>query len=354
MSGALSSPDVVLVAYQSALLGCSTQPHLIESKLYPSSFYVNRVSIPILTERPETVIEDSVSAAAGLRWGVERRLEFIEFRLYWEGRINRSDLTEFFGVSVPQASKDLSQYQELAPGNMDYDKSEKRYSASPNFQPRFLRPDPDRYLAQLRSVADDIVPLDETWLGNPPDLGAMPIPHRRVDASVLRALLRCVRDRKSVEVEYQSMNPKRAIAQWRRITPHAFGSDGLRWHVRAYCHIDNSFKDFLLSRCLKQRDIAAPGASASDDAEWQSTIEVKLIPNPKLSDEQKAVIATEFEMQDGGTTLPIRRALLYYFSRRLRIDVADLLNNPVEVPVVVENRGVFDKALAEAMSKLGV
>ena len=66
-------------------------------------------------------------ATSSLRWGVERRLEFIEFRLFWEGWINRGDLTRFFGVSVPQASKDLSQYQELAPGNMEYDKSERRY-----------------------------------------------------------------------------------------------------------------------------------------------------------------------------------------------------------------------------------
>ena len=36
--------------------------------------------------------------AAALKWGVERRLEFIEFRLFWEGSINRADLVEFFGV----------------------------------------------------------------------------------------------------------------------------------------------------------------------------------------------------------------------------------------------------------------
>ena len=28
--------------------------------------------------------------ARNLRWGVEQRLEFIEFRLFWEGGINRS------------------------------------------------------------------------------------------------------------------------------------------------------------------------------------------------------------------------------------------------------------------------
>ena len=31
-------------------------------------------------------------------WGVERRLEFIEFRLFWEGRVNRADLIDTFGV----------------------------------------------------------------------------------------------------------------------------------------------------------------------------------------------------------------------------------------------------------------
>ena len=53
-----------------------------------------------------------------LRWGVEQRLEFIEFRLFWEGGVNRSDITRYFGVSVPQASKDLSQYQAIAPDNI--------------------------------------------------------------------------------------------------------------------------------------------------------------------------------------------------------------------------------------------
>ena len=45
---------------------------------------------------------------AELRWGVEQRLEFIEFRLFWEGHVNRSDLMDQFGVSVNQASTDLN------------------------------------------------------------------------------------------------------------------------------------------------------------------------------------------------------------------------------------------------------
>ena len=47
---------------------------------------------------------EATAPAEPLRWGTERRLEFIDFRLYWEGRVNRADLTREFGISVPQAS----------------------------------------------------------------------------------------------------------------------------------------------------------------------------------------------------------------------------------------------------------
>src|SRR3954451_3097174 len=94
--------------------------------------------------------------AAGLNWGVERRLEFIEFRLFWEGGVNRSDIINMFGVSVPQASKDLTLYQERAPANAVYDKRAKRYVAGAGFTPIFLNPDPGGYLSRLRSLADGL------------------------------------------------------------------------------------------------------------------------------------------------------------------------------------------------------
>lgn len=42
--------------------------------------------------------------AKGFRWELEQRLEFIEYRLFWEGGSNRSDLVDEVGVSVAQAS----------------------------------------------------------------------------------------------------------------------------------------------------------------------------------------------------------------------------------------------------------
>jgi len=44
------------------------------------------------------------------------------------------------------------------------------------------------------------------------------------------------------------------------------------------------------------------------------------------------------------------KALLYYFQKRLRLDVGGEQDKPQETPVVVSNRAAFDAALAEAMA----
>ncbi|MCR8726682.1 helix-turn-helix transcriptional regulator [Frigidibacter sp. ROC022] len=285
-----------------------------------------------------------------MRWGVEKRLEFIEFRLFWEGGINRADIIDQFGVSVPQASKDLTLYEEKAPGNLRYDKSAKRYRASDAFKPVFLEPDASAYLAHLRTSATTLDGPEESWLAAAPEFDAMPVPHRSIDVSVLRELLTAIRESKSLEIRYQSMNPNRSAPEWRRISPHALGNDGLRWHVRAFCHVDSKFKDFILSRCLKTRNPNIAGASAADDILWNEHFTVELSPNPALSENQQAVIAHDYAMSGDSAKVPIRKALLYYFQKRLRLDVADKLDNPHEIPVVVANRVEFDAALDEAMA----
>lgn len=289
--------------------------------------------------------------SAGLRWGVERRLEFIEFRLYWEGGINRSDIREFFGVSVPQASKDLSLYQEMAPHNLAYDKSNKIYLAANNFEPKFLKPDPDQYLQQLRHVAEDGVPVDETWLASAPSHDCMPIPHRRVKPEVLRTIVDAIRTGKSLNIEYHSMNPHRSGPQWRGISPHAIAHDGFRWHVRAFCHIDQVFKDFVLSRCVDCKKSGPPEASGKDDFLWHEIFDVELMPNPNLTEAKQEIIAYDYEMLGMRLTLHIRKALLYYFQKWLRLDIEDPLSKPDAAPIVIANVKAFDKALTETMGR---
>jgi len=279
------------------------------------------------------------------RWGTDQRLEFIEFRLYWDGAVNRSDITSQFGVSVPQASHDLTLYRELAGENIHYDSSGKRYEPTPSFQPKFLKPNAERYLAQMRAIADSVIDLSETSLGELPDLGVMPIPRRRVEPRILRSLLQAVRSRQSIAIEYQSMNDGRPDPAWRHISPHAFGHDGLRWHVRAFCHIEEVFKDFIISRCLSIGETGPAQGSPESDKDWTTFFKVILKPNPKLSPAQRKVVALDYGMEDGVCAVPIRMALLYYFDKRLRLDVAERKDRPKETPVVIHNRKEYDAAL---------
>jgi hypothetical protein len=282
------------------------------------------------------------------RWGTEQRLEFIEFRLFWEGGVNRGDITAHFGVSVPQASNDLSLYKELAGANIRYDSSEKRYLPTPEFQPKFLKLNAERYLTQLKAIGDGVTQLSETWIVNCPDVDAMPIPNRRVEPQTLKTLLRAIRGQRSIEIHYQSMNPRRPEPIWRRITPHAFGHDGLRWHVRAFCHMEDKFKDFIISRCRDLRGEGEPGADAAEDTQWRTFINVVLEPNPALTESQRHTIALDYDMPEGRAIVAVRYALLYYFNKRLRLDVWKHLDDPKESPIVIVNREEFDVAVKAA------
>ncbi|CAK0747715.1 WYL domain-containing protein [uncultured Gammaproteobacteria bacterium] len=255
--------------------------------------------------------------ARSLRWGIEQRLEFIEFRLFWEGGVNRGDIIEAFDVSVPQASKDLTLYQEQAPENAIYDKSAKRYVAGERFQPRFLKPDPHNYLSRLRSVSEGLVDLSSSWISELPSIDIALSPKRDIAPAVLRALLAAVRDGRSIDVLYQSMSKLRPEPMWRRVTPHAFGFDGFRWHTRAFCHLDNRFKDFLLPRVLEVGAVATPGASGTDDQLWQTSFDVVICPHPALTDSQKVVVAKDYGMDDGHGVLWVRYAMLFYVLKRL-------------------------------------
>ena len=258
------------------------------------------------------------SSKPGLRWGVTQRLEFIEFRLFWEGYVNRSDLMQQFGLSVNQASADLNRYIGIAPENMVYDKSARTYVPGPEFNPHFLKPDASRYLAQIRSVADGFLNRGDSWIANLPSFASAPTPARDVSPVTLRSVVGAIRRSEEIEVKYQSLsNPD---PYWRWIAPHAIAFDGFCWHTRAFCLTDESFKNFLLSRITKIRGSRDSKVSADNDGEWHSEITLVVGPHPELSESQAKVIALDYGMRGGKAKIKVRRALLYYALRRLGLD----------------------------------
>ncbi len=61
-----------------------------------------------------------------MTWAQERRLDFIDDRLFTTGEINRADLAAYFDLTVQQASADFGRFADLDP-HFTYNLSQKRY-----------------------------------------------------------------------------------------------------------------------------------------------------------------------------------------------------------------------------------
>ena len=254
------------------------------------------------------------------RWGQERRLEFIDFRLLWERKLNRSDLTSFFGISVPQASLDFATYQELAPENMAYDRTLKAYVAGPDFKPVLTNPDPGHYLNELlqRGIGN-IAPTD-SFIGWAPPVASLPSPTRQVDQQILIKLIRALQVGEAVDVDYRSMTNFDEPAV-RTIFPISFAHDGFRWHTRAFCFKSEAFKDFVLGRINALKASFAPPSEVPEDVEWETFIDVVIGPNPSYPPQKRKAIEHDYQMVNGEARLRARKAQLYYLNRRLNLNL---------------------------------
>jgi hypothetical protein len=276
-----------------------------------------------------------VDEKPNLRWGVERKLEFIEFRLFWEGSVNRSDIIETFNVSVNQASTDLNRYIALAPDNINYDKSARAYVRASVFKPLFLRPDASLYLSQVRSVAEGIVEKEDAWIGNLPAFDAAPSPARGIDPVVLRSIVTAIRRHEAIHILYQSMSAP--DPEWRWIAPHALAFDGFRWHARSYCEKSEEFRDFVISRIIEARQTRPAANQPVTDIAWDEIVELQIGPHPELSSNQKRVIELDYGMDDGKATILVRRALLYYALKRLGLDTDPSARKPQDQQIILLN-----------------
>jgi hypothetical protein len=270
------------------------------------------------------------------RWSVERRLEFIDFRLYWEGRINRGDLVDFFGISVPQASADFSRYQESAPANFVYDMTLKTYVAGAGFRPTFFIPSAEQYLAQYRLRAAGILTEGESWVARLPAYSVVPLPRRRLEPQTLRRILEAIRSKASIEISYQSFSCPEP--NWRWISPHALGFDGFRWHARAWCHTHTDFRDFVLARVLRIRAVKPADIDPARDAGWQREVTLKLGPHPEMSAGARRAIELDYGMIDGVVEIRTRACLSYYLERQLGLDLDPAKLPPGRQQIVLLNR----------------
>jgi hypothetical protein len=83
----------------------------------------------------------------------------------------------------------LAKYQEVAPNNMVYDRTQKAYITTPDFKPVFASFDTNHYLNELLGRENEIVDPDDSFIGWVPPVASLPLPARKVQPEILIDLI---------------------------------------------------------------------------------------------------------------------------------------------------------------------
>lgn len=271
-----------------------------------------------------------------VRWDLALRYRLIETVAWWEGRLTTNHLMLSFGISRQQASKDINSYLgEYAPRNLDYDKHLKGYVPSKSFHPLFIDDSASAYLHLLNQNHERAPHIEGLALAYA-HTEVLKVPDRSVRPEVLRPLLRACREGLRLECEYVSLtNP---VAETRLIAPHTLIYTGMRWHVRAYCEKNRDYRDFVLSRFRGQPEVLDATENGRDaDEGWATEVEVLIEPDPRLKPGQKAIIETDYGMQEGRLIVPSRGALVQYVLQRYQIDPHKIQSKASAQQIVAAN-----------------
>lgn len=277
-----------------------------------------------------------------IRWGLAKRFEFIEWRAYWVGRVNRKDLEDQFQISTPQASADFGRYQAAAPGNIEYNATEKTYVVSDDFRPKFLKLSPERYLLQMQALRSEAIQKSDTWFDQVPPVDVTPTIVRGPEAYTLRAIVKAIEARRALDINYLSLTRTGV----RRVCPHALAHDGQRWHMRALSLEHSEYRDYVLGRVLSVSDPISSDADPADDLEWNTLVTLRLIAHPQLDAHQKATIEHDYRFKDGELLIPIRLALAFYFIKRNNLDLRNGEIKPERAQLFLQNYEEINSAVA--------
>ncbi|MCL7419500.1 MAG: WYL domain-containing protein [Methylobacter sp.] len=271
-----------------------------------------------------------------LKWEQRQRLTLLEATVFWSGGVSTNALTDNFGISRVQASKDLTLYQALCPGNLRYDKYLKRYVIEEAFKPAFMEGTAKEFLQVLKAQRDGVGGAIVTLVNNLPVVELVESAVRQINRAVLRTVNQAIIAGREVRVVYQSMSRAEPVELW--LSPHALVFDGLRWHTRAFSRTHGEFRDFVVARVLSAELIGLTDIDAADDVDWQLFVTVKIGPHPGLSESQKAIVEFDYAMRDGILECQVRAALVFYFLKAMRIGPDDLMREAFVQQIILLNR----------------
>lgn len=262
-------------------------------------------------------------------------LRAIESLLLWEGAAGNERVRELFGLHFTSASRLLSQYAALNPIGLSYSTAQRRWEADDDFKPCLTSGSVEEYLARTAAQNPDSTPVVRTRL----DFGA-------VKPRAFAVLHRAAREGLGVTAKHRSM--RRPAPSIKTIYPHVLVEAGRRWHVRAYVAEAGTFQDLALTRLseLALADFARPEEAAPEhDVAWTTQVDVRIVPHPNLTPEQKQMVRAEYFGRAAARVETMREALVPYLVHELRAATDPIKQPPPEFQLYVDNRGALNRWL---------
>jgi hypothetical protein len=241
-------------------------------------------------------------------------LAHIEFMGRFYGLVSRLDLTSRFDVSDTTATRMFRIYNELAPDNIIYRPTLKRYEWQESAQP--IIP-----VSTSKCVSTLVDGFGDSYA----NIEGQPIAVKNslfnVDLDVLSAVTRAIKRKQVIRINYLSKTSPHGLE--RDIVPHSIADSGLRWHVRAFDRKHGEFRDFVINRIRNVAPLSKQKAPESQsilfDSEWNDFIELELQPHSRLG-EARSMIEFEYRMLNGVLKIDIRKALAGYLLDTWNVD----------------------------------
>lgn len=272
---------------------------------------------------------------AAVNQAQRERLFHIDFKLYFLGSVNRTDLVSRFGIKEAAASRDLSLYKEFAPKNIEYDTKAKTYIQREGFFPLFEYNGSQTLAALLHGFGDDFVGRQK-----PIVTCEAPTQLNFPNIDTLACITRAIHNKNVLKILYRSISSGKSE---REIVPFVLIDNGLRWHVRGFDRARGRFVDFVVNRielaALKSEDIPLEQTMVADN-QWNRIVNLQIVPHPRLN--HPDTIAFEYGMKGNQIEIQARAAVAGYVLRRWNVDCSEYheLNSP-EIQLWLKNRAAL-------------
>jgi len=244
------------------------------------------------------------------------RFAYLETQLYWGDGLAANNLAKTFDLTRQTAQAVINAYRELHPGQMKYDPSLKRHLASEDFEPHYIRADTTAFLEYLRGQNLRAHYLDE------PDWSEVEITdvdrllRPKLPRQLIQPILAALRHKQTLIIEYQAVMPD--DIRVRLISPNHLVFADNRYHIHAYCHTIQKYRDLVLSRILSVEPAQEEWVSSAGSQEWHEHVTLRFRPNRELPTDVQETLLRGFQGSEKGILeICCRKTEAYYVNNKL-------------------------------------